>query len=87
MMLVVATDPGTVELNFMWLPTWLGLSPQLKKDIEQELMPMLIGKDLTEEVLEKAHDHTLTYLVNRHPQFEGLRDYLDALKFVRPIQP
>jgi hypothetical protein len=84
MRLVVATEPGTVEVNFMWLPTWLGLDSQLKKDLENELGPLLVGKELTEEVLEQAHHQVVDFLVKRHGQFAGLRDYLDALKFVRP---
>ena len=84
MRLVVATEPGVVEVNFMWLPTWLGLNTQLKKDLEAELGPLLQGRELTEEVLEEAHDQVLDFLVQRHTQFGGLRDYLDALKFVTP---
>jgi len=86
MRLVVATEPGVVELNFMWLPTWLGLNPNVKKELEAELRPMLVGQALTDELLQQAHDHTLAYLVKRHPEMEGLRDYLDALKFVRPLE-
>jgi len=86
MKLVVATEPGVVELNFMWLPTWLGLNSQLKKELEAELQPLLVGQALTEELLQQAHDYILAYLVKRHPEMEGLRDYLDALKFVRPLE-
>lgn len=86
MKLVVATEPGVVELNFMWLPTWMGLNPQLKKELEAELEPMLVGRELTDDVLDAAHEHALAYLINRHPHFEGLRDYLDAIKFVHPAQ-
>lgn len=86
MMLVVPTDPGTVELNFMWLPTWLGLSAQLKTEIEAEINTILVGQEMTDEVLQRAHDAVITVITSRHPQFEGLRDYLDAIKFVRPAQ-
>lgn len=86
MRLVVATEPGVVELNFMWLPTWMGINPQLKKDLETELKPLLLGKGLTDDLLEQVHEYALNYIVQRHPHFEGLRDYLDALKFVRPLE-
>lgn len=88
MKLIVATDPGVVELNYMWLPTWIGMNPTLKKELETELEPMLVGQPLTEELIERAHQHAVAFLVGRHPEFEGLRDYLDAIKFVdyRPAQ-
>jgi hypothetical protein len=82
--LVVATEPGVVELNYMWMPTWLGINPQLKKDLEGKLQALLIGQPLTDALLDQAHDQVLQFLVQRHPQFDGLRDYLDALKFVCP---
>lgn len=86
MRLVVATEPGVVELNFMWLPTWLGINAQLKKDLEVELEPFLVGKELTEELLEEAHQMTIAFLLRRHSHFNGLRDYLDAIKFVTPAE-
>ena len=65
----------------MWLPTFLGLDALLMKQIEDELMPQLVGKDLTEEVLDEAHNLALDIICRLRP-LPGMRDYLDALKFV-----
>jgi hypothetical protein len=77
---VIATDPGKVEVNWMWLPAFCADS-RTKKFIEEQLAPRLVGKVLTEEVLDWAHEQVLDILCDRH-KIEGLRDYLDSLKFV-----
>lgn len=82
MKLIVATEPGVVELNFMWLPTWLGMNNIMKAEIEEKIGPMLVGKDLTEEVLDEAHEAVIIFLEERFRNIKGLREYLDGLKFV-----
>lgn len=82
MKLIVATGPGVVELNFMWLPTWLGLNNIMKAEIEQKISPLLVGKDLTEELLDEAHEAVIDFLEEKNPAIKGLREYLDGLKFV-----
>jgi hypothetical protein len=79
---VVSTEPGKLELNFMWLPTFIGLNSKMKIELEKELAPELVGKPMTEEVLDFAHDKVVEFILKRFP-LEGLRDYLDALKFVQ----
>jgi hypothetical protein len=84
MRLIVATEPGTVELNYMWLPTWIGMNSVLKKEIEDAVSPMLVGKELSDEVLEAASEKVMDFLEVKFSGLSGLRDYLDALKFVGP---
>ncbi len=74
--LLVRTEYGTVELNFMWLPTWIGMNARLKQDMEKELAEQVTGK-----TVEEANRIVLDYLCQKFP-IEGLRDYLDGLKFV-----
>jgi hypothetical protein len=81
MRLVVKSGPGTVEVAYMWLPTFLGMNSVLMQTIEAEVMPKLVGKDLTDDVLEEANELVLDIICRVHP-LPGLRDYLDALKFV-----
>lgn len=78
---VVVTDPGKLELSFMWLPTFIGQDNRLKKEIEEKLAPDLVGKELTEETLDFAHDRVVEFICEKY-KITGLRDYLDALKFV-----
>jgi hypothetical protein len=78
---VVVTAPGKVELSFTWLPLFIGLDHQFKQTLEKELGPQLVGKDLTEEVLDWAHEQVVDAICKRY-KIKGLRDYIDAIKFV-----
>lgn len=79
---VVKTAPGVVELNFMWLPTFVGMNAQLKKEIEERLAPKLEGLPLDDDTLNDAHEMVIEFLVERFPALHGMRDYIDALKYV-----
>jgi hypothetical protein len=78
---VIKTAPGEVELNWMWLPTFVGMNAQLKKELEERLAPKLMSLPI-DEGLEQAHEMVIDFLVERFPNLKGLRDYLDALKYV-----
>jgi len=82
MRLVVSPETGVVELNYTWLPTWIGINTPLKNELEKALADKLVGKPLTEEVLDEAHDLVVDFFAQRFPSMKGLRDYLDSLKFV-----
>jgi hypothetical protein len=82
MRLVQLTAPGRVEVNFMWLPTWLGINKEVKEALERELAP-LVGREATDELLDGVNDKLLILIEKRFPQIQGLRDYLDGLKFVQ----
>lgn len=83
MRLVQLTAPGRVEVNFMWMPTWLGMNKEVKDVIEKELAPLLIGKEATEELLDAVNDQLLALLERRYSTIRGLRDYLDGIKFIQ----
>jgi hypothetical protein len=74
--------PGVVGFNFMWAPTFIGMSGPLKTQLEKKLAPELVGKPLTDETLDWAHGRVVDFLVEMFPTIKGLRDYLDAIKFV-----
>lgn len=78
---VYVAGPGKVALNFMWLPTFIGMDNRLKEELEQKLAPIFVGKPMTEETLDEAHDRVVELILEKHSR-PGLRDYLDALKFV-----
>lgn len=82
MRLVERTAPGQLGLNYMWLPTWIGMNAALIREIEEHLTPLIVGKDLTEETLDAASRAVMDYLTNRFSHQAGLEDYLDGLKFV-----
>lgn len=81
MRLVVRSGPGTVEVAYMWLPTFIGMNTLLMQKIEGELAPLIEGKEMTDDTLEAAHERVLDIICKAHP-LPGLRDYLDAMKFV-----
>ena len=81
MRLVAKTGPGTVDISYMWLPTFLGLNSHLMEILQTKVGPLLIGKELTDAVLDEAHEQVINVICEMHP-LPGLREYLDALKFV-----
>lgn len=76
------TGPGTLGLNYMWLPTWVGMNSALIKEIEEYVTPYLMGQGLTEEALEQASELAVNFLVAKFPHIKGLFEYLDGLKYV-----
>jgi hypothetical protein len=80
---VVLTHPGILELNWMWLPTWIGSNAVLKRKIEEELGDKIVGRPLTEAELDEINDEVIDLLEHLNPTVEGLREYLDGLKFVK----
>jgi hypothetical protein len=79
---VVLTDPGTLELNWMWLPTWVGMNTRLKQKIEKEIAPLVEGKALADSDLDRINDAVVAMIVKECP-LPGVSDYLDGLKFVK----
>jgi len=78
---IVITGPGQAELNWSWLPTWIGINGALKKEIEKDLSNQIVGKPLDDRSLDEASELVIDFLCKKFP-LEGLRDYLDGLKFV-----
>jgi hypothetical protein len=83
MRLIERSGHGQLDLQFLWLPTWIGINSALKEEIERHMNPLFVGKDLTEDTLNEAHDALVDFLQKKFPNLPGLSDYLDALKFVR----
>lgn len=82
MLLVQRTAPGHIELNWSWLPTWIGMNTALLRDIEDAVMPKLAGQALDDALLERAHNLVILYLQERYANIQGVDDYLDGIKFV-----
>lgn len=80
-MRVIIVSGKAVELNYMWLPTWLGENLQFKKDLETRFRSEVEGQGLTEVFLDDLHNKIIDYIVKKYP-IPGLFDYLDGIKFV-----
>jgi len=77
----VLKSGNALELNFMWLPTWIGESHAIKLDIEKQLGPKLVGKEFTDDVLDEANQMVIDMLCEKF-KVPGLRHYLDGIKFI-----
>lgn len=71
-----------LELNWLWLPTFIGMNVTLTRQLETELRPHLTGIPMDDAGLDYANGIVIQYLTNRFPELIGLGDYLDALKYV-----
>lgn len=83
---VVRTKEGVLELNYMWLPTWIGMNAALKKSVEDKLTDRIVGMEMTEESLDIIDTLVIDCLLGMVPHVDGLRDYLEGLKFIQ-IKP
>ena len=79
---VVHVAAGIVELNFMWLPTWIGMNAGAKKEVENKLKDLIEGMAITPDNLDRMHEMVIDELVALNPAVNGLREYLDGLKYV-----
>jgi hypothetical protein len=82
MRLIVREGPGKLGLAFMFLPAFIAYDNALKTALEKELGKKLVGKALDSTTLDFAHEQALEFICNYHKAIPGLRDYLDAIKFV-----
>lgn len=83
MRFVHLTSQGQLELNYLWLPTWLGINQVAATAVMQQLKSKVVGLPATEDNLDIINTMVIDVLAEKYPSVEGLRDYLDGLKFVR----
>jgi hypothetical protein len=78
----VAKD-GALELNWMWLPTFIGQNYMVLKELERfwkDLYPE--GVSNTPEELDKLHDITIDWFGQKF-KIIGLSEYLSAIRHVQ----
>lgn len=80
---VVRTAVGVIEVNYMWLPTWIGMNSSMLKDIHAKLVSLIEGMEITPATLDRMHEMVVDEIVALNPSVDGLREYLDGLKYVR----
>lgn len=77
----VASD-GALELNWMWLPTFIGQNHMVCKELAgvwREWYPN--GFPATEEDLDAIHDRTIDWFEQRF-NIKGLGEYLHAVECI-----
>ena len=83
MLAVVRTAPGVVEVNYLWLPTWIGMNAALMRDVETHMKAhVAVGQPLNDETLRGMHNEVVLYLSTRFPDLAGLGQYLNGLTAV-----
>jgi hypothetical protein len=75
-------DPNVIELNFMWLPTFIGQNTMILKELRQALGKEFVGKQITEKTLWAMHQRVIQWLEAKFP-FEGVGKYLHAIEEVK----
>lgn len=87
MRLVHEVSPGVVELNWVWLPTWLGQNTYLKKEIEDHVHSWLAEQGefaLNESNLDLLNEVVLNFLRRKFPKEPvGLIEFLKGLEHVQ----
>jgi hypothetical protein len=78
MRLVIRTREKELELNWMFMPTFMGMNIQLKRDIEKSLEKFR-GRTVTDTLLDEMHEFVLRLLLEKFP-LPGLEAYLRALE-------
>lgn len=82
---VVVLEHGVVELNWMWLPTWIGMNTNLKAELEKYLAEKIkdyMGMKLDNTLVDRLHLLVLDFLDKKYPQINGLRSYIEQLKLI-----
>lgn len=83
MHLVVPAGPGELVLNYLYLPTFIGMNAPLMEKLEKELGPEIVGKELTEASMADMDKKIIRWICSQFPSLTGLDDYLDGIKFIQ----
>ena len=79
---VVRVDKGVLEVNYMWLPSWIGMNSVLIKEIAEAMQEKSVGKEFSEDLLDELDTEVINFLMKRFPNIKGLGGYLVGLRGV-----
>lgn len=82
MRVVSIAEDGVLELNWMWLPTFIGQNHGLQQQLGMawnEKWPE--GFVYTEEMLDEVHRFTVDWFTEKIP-IRGFKEYLEAIRNV-----
>lgn len=83
MRLVVVTDEGTAAMNYIWLPTWIGMNNILLKEVGDHVFGRFKGAPLSESCLQHMHDEVAEQLCERL-KMPSLMHLFDSMGKVEP---
>ena len=84
--LVIPTGDGNVEINFSWLPTWLGLNQPMLSQISSKMFESFVGRTIDAECIAQMNTEVIRLLCEEFSAINGLDTLLKALEHVR-IEP
>jgi len=73
---------GTVVLNFMFLPTFIGQNPIVQKELKREMNALFVGRPATPALMDEIHHWIIQWLHGKF-QITGLDKYLQAIEEVQ----
>lgn len=79
---VVHVDRGVLEVNYMWLPAWIGMNSLLLEEIGKHMQSKAVGRELNDTLLDELDTEVISFLMKRFPTIKGLGGYLVGLRGV-----
>ena len=79
---VVRVDKGVLEVNYMWLPSWIGMNSVLIKELSEHMQSKAVGKEFNDDLLDELDLEARAFLCDRFSTVKGLDSYLDGLRHV-----
>ena len=77
---IIKNKEGHHELNWMWMPSFIGHNRRLKMKMDEKLSEHLVGK-----TLDQCHELILDWIQAEFPRITGLRQYLSGLAHVEDV--
>lgn len=82
---VIAVEDGILELNFMWLPSCMGMNTVFQEAAVAHLSEQFVGRTLDDAALDEAHRSFVEFAQTCFPTFQNLDVYLNGLLQVESV--
>lgn len=79
---IVRVDKGVLEVNYMWLPSWIGMNSMLLKELGEHMQSKAVGREFNDDLLDELDVEAIRFLTERFPAIKGLAGYLVGLRGV-----
>lgn len=77
----ISYENGTLEVNWMWLPTFIAQNQAMMREIGAEGAKRFSGREVSDELLDQIHYWVIDWICEKFP-IEGLKDYLVGIEKV-----
>lgn len=89
--LVIEIAPGELQINYAWLPNWMGQNRLIVEELENNVLIPLVAENSTlnaDEACREGHIRVCEYLDKKYQALglAGMFDFLDAVKFVHQLE-